>query len=173
MTRKVDLSVLPMAENIGGTPLHVPPEPATPPPTFLPAKDPDLTTTTRVECWMATVGVLLSSLGFFCVCCGLSYRYLTVTLVGYVMAPIGVVIFVAFLFVYQTSRRIQCQAVTMTAHGPPWKYDVVNNEPGSTGQLPMVLVRTTNGKSATTESVMACAPDFIGGNKNRLRDSHV
>lgn len=161
-----------MAENLGDTPLRVPPERATPPPTFLPAKEPDLTTTTRVECWMATVGILLSSLGFFCVCCGLSYRYLTVTLVGYVMAPVGIVIFVAFLFVYQTSRRIQCQAVTMTAQGVLWKYDTVNNAPGSTG-LPMVLVRTTGGKSATTESVMACAPDLIAGNMNRFRDSHV
>ncbi|KAH9365758.1 hypothetical protein HPB48_016856 [Haemaphysalis longicornis] len=162
-----------MAENLGDTPLRVPPERASPAPTFLPAKDPDLTATTRVECWMATVGVLLSSLGFFCVCCGLSYRYLTVTLVGYVMAPIGIVIFVAFLFVYQTSRRIQCQAAATTAELPPWKYDPVNNEPGSTGQLPMVLVRTTNGKSATTESVMASAPDLIAGNMSRLRDSHV
>lgn len=127
-----------------------------------------MTSTTRVECWMATVGVLLSSVGFFCVCLGLSYRFLAVTLVGYVMAPVGVIVFVAFLFVYQTSRRLQCQAATAGEESVELKWDRSNSEPCPAE----VVVRTTNGKSAT-ETIAARAPDMVSDNVNPLRDSHV
>ncbi|KAK8768116.1 hypothetical protein V5799_005108 [Amblyomma americanum] len=132
-----------------------------------------MTATTRVECWMATVGVLLSSVGFFCVCLGLSYRFLVVTLVGYVMAPVGVVVFVAFLFVYQTSRRLQCQAATSGEESVVLKCDRSNSESGP-GEMPMVVVRTTNGKaSGATETVVVRTPDVISDGVNNLRDSHV
>lgn len=141
--------------------------------TFLPADEPDMTSTTRAEFWMASTGILMSSVGFFCVCLGLSYRFLVVTLVGYVMAPVGVVVFVAFLFLYQTSRRLKCQAAAEVSAS--WKYDRVNSDQLDPRDMPLVAVRTTNGFKTVvaTEPVVPCAPDVVAGSVNRLRDSHV
>lgn len=144
--------------------------------TFVPSDEPDMMSMTRTELWMACTGILMSSLGFFCVCLGLSYRFLVVTLVGYVMAPVGVVVFVAFLFLYQTSRRIKC----LTEHGASsssWKYDIVSSNQIDPRDVPMVAVRTANGFKtvvATTEQVASLrAPDVVDGSVNHLRDSHV
>nr|XP_037287137.1 uncharacterized protein LOC119180103 [Rhipicephalus microplus] len=144
--------------------------------TFVPSDEPDMMSMTRTELWMACTGILMSSLGFFCVCLGLSYRFLVVTLVGYVMAPVGVVVFVAFLFLYQTSRRIKC----LTEHGSSsssWKYDIVSSNQIDPRDVPMVAVRTANGFKTvvgmTEQAASLRAPDVVDGSVNRLRDSHV
>lgn len=144
--------------------------------TFVPTDEPDVMSMTRTESWMVTIGILLSSVGFFCVCLGLSYRFLVVTLVGYVMAPVGVVVFVAFLFLYQTSRRLKCQQDAVDGASSRWKYDRVSSDQVDPQDLPMVAVRATNGFKTvvTTESAgEACASDLVAGSVNRLRDSHV
>ncbi|XP_075557372.1 uncharacterized protein LOC142589708 [Dermacentor variabilis] len=162
-----------MATTTAGSTLQAPSATETTTVTFFPADERDMTSTTRMECWLASTGILMSSVGFFCVCLGLSYRFLVVTLVGYVMAPVGVVVFVAFLFLYQTSRRLKCQAaVEDTA---PWKYDRVNSDQLDPRDMPLVAVRTTNGfrTVVATEPTVPCAPDVVAGSVNRLRDSHV
>ncbi|KAH7943091.1 hypothetical protein HPB52_004917 [Rhipicephalus sanguineus] len=144
--------------------------------TIVPADEPDMMSMTTTELWMACTGILMSSLGFFCVCLGLSYRFLVVTLIGYVMAPVGVVVFVAFLFLYQTSRRLKCQG-EHGASSSSWKYDRVDSEQIDPRDVPMVAVRTANGVKtvvATTESVASLpAAEEVAGSGNPLRDSHV
>lgn len=162
-----------MATTTAGSTLQAPSAAETTTVTFVPADERDMTSTTRVECWLASTGILMSSVGFFCVCLGLSYRFLVVTLVGYVMAPVGVVVFVAFLFIYQTSRRLKCQAAA--GDTAPWKYDRVNSDQLDPRDMPLVAVRTTNGFKTVvaTEPMVPCAPDVVTGSVNRLRDSHV
>lgn len=156
---------------------QVPPPAAETTVTFVPSDEPDMMSMTRTELWMACTGILMSSLGFFCVCLGLSYRFLVVTLVGYVMAPVGVVVFVAFLFLYQTSRRIKCLTEHGASSSSSWKYDRVGSNQIDPRDVPMVAVRTANGFKtvvATTEPAASLhAPDVVDGSVNRLRDSHV
>lgn len=67
--------------------------------------DPDplaLTTTERV---LGSTGVVISVVGFACIGLGLSLRSLQIAVPGYILAPTGLLIFIGFLLVYQTSRR--------------------------------------------------------------------
>ncbi|CAN7989003.1 unnamed protein product [Ixodes hexagonus] len=68
--------------------------------------DPDPTRMTDLETLLSTLGALFSVAGFFCIALGLSLPHLKVTLAGYIITPIGLVVFVAFLFIYHTGRRI-------------------------------------------------------------------
>ncbi|KAM7296504.1 hypothetical protein ISCGN_021662 [Ixodes scapularis] len=67
--------------------------------------DPDPMRMTDLEALLSTLGALFAVTGFFCVALGLSLPHAAVTVAGYVIAPIGLVVFLAFLFVYHSGRR--------------------------------------------------------------------
>uniref|UniRef100_A0A131XTN8 Putative conserved plasma membrane protein n=1 Tax=Ixodes ricinus TaxID=34613 RepID=A0A131XTN8_IXORI len=79
--------------------------------------DPDPMRMTDLEALLSTLGALFAVTGFFCVALGLSLPHVAVTVAGYVLAPIGLVVFLAFLFVYHSGRRGQRPSVNNRRRG--------------------------------------------------------